>query len=95
MGGELPAPGRRGNRLTELRALVGEARRDVQVLRAGRVEPALLLTARGVLLGALEDYVDELTRCRLPVPPGLRDDLRLQRTIPGIRRSPAGPGPRP
>jgi hypothetical protein len=60
-------------------------------MRAGRVDPALLLSARGVLLDAMEDFAAELHRCRLPVPPGLRDDLRLLRTIPGIRATSKSP----
>jgi len=62
-------------------SLVRAARGDVQILRAGRVDPALLLAARGVLLDALEGYAAELVRRGLPLPPGLRDDLRLQKAI--------------
>jgi hypothetical protein len=62
-------------------SLVRAARGNVDVLRAGKVDPALLLAARGVLLEAMERYAAELVRLRLPMPPGLRDDLRLQRGI--------------
>lgn len=62
-------------------SLVRAARGNVDVLRAGRVDPTLLLSARGVLLDSLESYAAELVRLRLPMPPGLRDDLRLQRGI--------------
>jgi len=77
--------------LQQLRSQVGAARREVLTRRAGRVDPALLLAARGVLLGAMEDYAAELHRCRLPVPPGLRDDLRLLRAIPGLRTASKSP----
>lgn len=58
----------------------------VDVLRSGRVDPALLVAARGVLLDALECLAAELDRRRLPVPPALRDELRLQRRIRGALR---------
>lgn len=73
-----------GPQLRELASLVRTARRKVDVLRCGRVDPALLLAARAELLGAMEDYAAELSRCGLPTPPGLRDELRLHRAIPGI-----------
>lgn len=65
---------------------VRAASSDVETLRSGRVDPALLVAARGVLLDALERLAAELDRRRLPMPPALRDDLRLQRSIRGARR---------
>ncbi|WP_442277518.1 hypothetical protein [Terrabacter sp. 2YAF2] len=50
------------------------------------MDPALLVAARAVLLDALESLAAELVRRRLPTPPALRDDLRLQRGIHGARR---------
>lgn len=73
-----------GPQLRELGSVVRAARRQVDALRSGRVDPALLLAARAELLGAMEDYAAELSRCGLPTPPGLRDELRLHRAIPGI-----------
>ena len=73
--------------LSELMSLVHAARADVRVLRSGRVDAALLMAARGALLDATERYAAELVRRGLPMPPGLRDDLRLQRRIRGPHRS--------
>jgi hypothetical protein len=67
-------------------SLVVVARGDVRALRAGRVDPAMLLAARGVLLDATENYAAELVRRGLPMPPALRDDLRLQRSIRGRQK---------
>lgn len=75
-----------GSHLRELMSVVQTARRKVHLLRAGKVDPALLLAARAQLLGAMEDYAAELSRCGLPTPPGLRDELRLHRAIPGIAK---------
>jgi hypothetical protein len=33
------------------------------------------------LLGCLEAYVAALLRCRLPVPPQIRDEVRLRRAL--------------
>ena len=83
------------SQLRELMFLVRAAREEVHVSRAGRVDPALLVAARGVLLDALERYAAELVRRGLPVPPGLRDDLRLQRSLRDHqRRSPPAYRPR-
>jgi hypothetical protein len=73
--------------LPELLSFVHAARADVSLLRSGRVDVALLIAARDVLLDATERYAAELVRRRLPMPPGLRDDLRLQRRIRGQHRS--------
>jgi hypothetical protein len=37
--------------------------------------------ARRELLAALEEYATELARHRWPVPPGIRDELRLNRAL--------------
>jgi hypothetical protein len=60
---------------------VRAARQEVNAMRAAPVSPSILLSARQSLLRAMEAYADELTTRRLPVPPQLRDDLRLQRDI--------------
>lgn len=75
-----------GLQLVALRSAVHAARCDVDALRSGKVDPALLVAARAVLLDALESLAAELVRRRLPMPPALRDDLRLQRGIHGARR---------
>ncbi|MFD1053469.1 hypothetical protein [Terrabacter terrigena] len=67
--------------LTELLSRVRAARDDVHAQRTGKVDPALLLAARGVLLQSMERYAAELVRRGLPLPPMLRDDLRLQKAI--------------
>ena len=86
MPGDVTPPPPPGSRLKDLMAAVRTARDDVESLRSGKVDPALLVSARGVLLDALEHYAAELVRRRLPMPPTLRDDLRLQRGIrAGIR----------
>lgn len=84
----LPPP---ESQLRELMSLVRAAREEVHVLRAGRVDPALLGAAREVLLDAMESYAAELVRRGLPMPPGLRDDLRLQRSIRDRQRRSAPP----
>ncbi|GAA2740821.1 hypothetical protein GCM10009868_04470 [Terrabacter aerolatus] len=86
MPGSPPVESSRGPQLAELMARVRAARSEVDVLRSGRVDPAMLVTARGVLLDALEGLAAELLRRRLPVPPALRDELRLQRRIRGALR---------
>ncbi|GGM89713.1 hypothetical protein GCM10009721_13790 [Terrabacter tumescens] len=85
MPGSSSIPPSSGSHLDDLRTAVRAARSDVELLRSGKVDPALLLTARGVLLEALEIYAAELVRRRLPMPPALRDDLRLQRGIRAAR----------
>lgn len=57
------------------------ARREVQTLRRGAVDREQLLAARSVLLKALECLACELKAQQIPVPPWLRDDLRLQRRV--------------
>jgi len=91
MDNDAPAPATSGAQLTELILKVRAARRDVQALRAGKVDPALLLAARGVLLDAMENYATELARRGLPMPPALRDDLRLHRAIRDREQRPRSP----
>jgi hypothetical protein len=73
--------------LSELAGDVRVAREEVRALRAVPVIVPDLLSARETLLRAMEAYADELTARHLPIPPQLRDDLRLQRDI---RRRPTG-----
>jgi hypothetical protein len=65
------------------------ARDDVQARRSVPGAHELLRSARHSLLTAMEAYADELTARRLPIPPKLRDELRLQRQVrrarPGSR----------
>ena len=68
---------------------VHKASDEVSRLRRAPLPPDRLAAARQSLLAALESYAAELTARRLPVPPRLRDDLRLQRSIgtqPGTSR---------
>lgn len=81
-----PVPGPRRT-LAEMAGDVRAARDEVAARRMSPVTPSLLLSARQELLRVMELYSDELTARRLPVPPQLRDDLRLYRDL---RRHPAG-----
>jgi hypothetical protein len=71
--------------LAALRAELVAARAAYQVERAGRLaSPNGPQPRRAHLLTCLEEYAAALTDRRLPVPPGLRDELRLRRlTTPG------------
>ena len=62
-------------------AQVTAARARVMELRSGTVDRDQLQLAHGELLEAMELYAAELARRRLPIPPSLRDDLRLYREI--------------
>ncbi|MBB2986505.1 hypothetical protein [Terracoccus luteus] len=73
--------------LVVLMSEVRDARRSVRALRVGKVDPDLLLRARELLLLAMENYAAELVSRRLPIPPTLRDDLRLQRDIHSRREA--------
>ena len=68
--------------LEVLMANIRAAREEVRVLRVAPVAHDRLLAARRALLGAMEAYADALVQRRLPIPPRLRDELRLQRDIP-------------
>ena len=80
----VPAPRRT---LAELAGDVRAARDEVAAQRVSPVVQPNLLSARQELLRVMELYSDELTTRRLPVPPQMRDDLRLLRDI---RRNPSG-----
>jgi hypothetical protein len=80
----VPAPRRT---LAEMAGDVRAARDEVAARRMSPVTQTSLLSARQELLRVMELYSDELTARRLPVPPQLRDDLRLYRDI---RRNPSG-----
>ena len=80
--GSVPAPRRS---LAEMAEDVRLARQEVAARRMSPVTQSSLLSARQELLRVMEVYSDELTARRLPVPPQLRDDLRLYRDI---RRNP-------
>lgn len=88
---DLPVPPPPRSQLGHLMSLVLAAREEVHALRAGKVDPSLLMAARGVLLDASENYAAELVRRGLPMPPALRDDLRLQRSIRGSQKRPYSP----
>lgn len=67
--------------LSELLADVQAAREEVRSLRGAPMVPDRLRSARQVLLQAMEAYAAGLTARRLPIPPQLRDEIRLQRRI--------------
>lgn len=71
-------------------AEVTAARARVRALRCGTVDRDQLQLAHDQLLAAMERLAAELARRRLPIPPSLRDDLRLYREI-RVRPSPARP----
>jgi hypothetical protein len=71
--------------LAELAANIRAAREVVAAMRIAPVVQPVLLSARQNLLRAMEAYALELTARRLPIPPQLRDDLRLLRYL---RRQP-------
>ena len=76
--GALPTPIPRPT-LTDLRFDIQAARETVRARRSTPVLPLQLASAHRILLAALEAYADELGRRRIPIPPRLRDELRLQR----------------
>jgi hypothetical protein len=65
--------------LLELKSEVTVARETVRRRRRPPVVPADLTGAHADLTTALEAYTAELRRRRLPVPPHVRDELRLHR----------------
>jgi hypothetical protein len=67
--------------LAELVEGIRSARAEVRLMRAAPVIQPNLLSARQRLLRAMEAYADELIVRHLPIPPRLRDELRLQREI--------------
>ena len=78
MEGSRPTPSARPD-LADLRSDIQAARETVRLSRSTPVVPLQLASAHRSLLAALEAYADELDRRRIPVPPRLRDELRLQR----------------
>lgn len=80
--------------LAELARDIRDARAKVRAMRAAPVVPPNLLSARQTLLRAMEVYAHELSVRRLPIPPRLRDDLRLQRDIRGHPNGSPRPGQR-
>lgn len=79
-------PGSGGRSLTVLADHLRCARQEVVNLRAAVGSAQPLIAAHLSLLTALERYTAELVARRLPVPPRLRDELRLERSL-GVRRS--------
>lgn len=74
----------------DLAELATDVRRARQLVLARRVAPVArddLVLAQQVLLQAMEAYVAGLVLRRLPIPPRLHADLRLQRDIYGGPRS--------
>jgi hypothetical protein len=61
------------------------AREEVGKLRRGPIAHERLLAARQTLLKAMESFAAELTARGLPIPPRLRDDLRLQQNLRRLR----------
>jgi len=72
------------DRLLELFQEVISARAAMTVARRAPLGRSRLIDApRARLLAALEAYTGELNVRNLPVPYGIRDDLRIQRRILG------------
>lgn len=89
----MTTPGRSGNtpqlhgELARLREDVFAARSALQLLRRGaQRSPAETLIASGHLLDCLEAFAEALLSRRLPLPRGIRDELRLQRLLAGENR---------
>jgi len=79
------------DRLLELFQEVTRARAELTVARRAPLGRSRLVDApRTALLLALEAYTDELNARNLPVPYGIRDDLRIQRRILGRVSDPSG-----
>ena len=77
--------------LLELFQEVIDARAAMTVARRAPLGRSRLVDApRTRLLLALEAYVAELNARNLPVPYGIRDDLRIQRRILGKVTDPSG-----
>ena len=67
--------------LGQLTQAMSQARADVSEQRRQPVDIDELVLARQILLGAIEAYVAGLAERRLPIPPPLRDELRLLRPL--------------
>lgn len=70
--------------LAELHAAMARAQAEVAAHRRPPSDANLLAIARGRLVMAMTAYEEALTSLNLPVPPRLRDDLRLMRRV--VRR---------
>lgn len=70
--------------LAELHAAMTSAQAEVAAHRRPPSDANLLTIARGHLVSAMTAYEEALTSLHLPVPPRLRDDLRLLRRV--VRR---------
>ncbi|GGK59929.1 hypothetical protein [Ornithinimicrobium pekingense] len=84
-------PGAPPRSLNDLAADIHLAREAVNGLRTAPVVWQDLRDAQGSLLVAMESLARELTARHLPVPPRLRDELRLQRRLHGGLRSRLAP----
>lgn len=67
--------------LAELHAAMALAQAEVAAQRRPPSDPNVLAIARGRLVTAMADYEEALTSLHLPIPPRLRDDLRLLRRV--------------
>lgn len=68
--------------LVLLRQNLLEARQALVADRCGpQTAPTVHLAAAAELLHCLQAYVEALTERRLPVPPALRDELRLRQAL--------------
>lgn len=68
--------------LRELMARLRDARLEAQRMRQPPASHEQLRAAQSELLSAMQDYCDELTERSLPIPPQLRDDMRMMsRTV--------------
>ena len=70
--------------LAELHAAMTVAQAEVAAHRRPPSDATLLAIARGHHMMAMAAYEEALTSLHLPVPPRLRDDLRLLRRL--VRR---------
>lgn len=70
-------------RLQQLLEAVRDARSEHETMRARGVQRVYELEARREMLVALEEFVAALKQHGLPVPPRIRDELRLCRAILG------------
>ncbi len=79
----LDVPARGSRSLPALLEAVQSARQGVREARGLPLGRENLSTAHASLLKAMEHYTAHLTACGLPIPPSLRDDLRLERNLNG------------
>jgi len=67
--------------LAELHVAMSSAQAEVAARRRQPSDPTLLAVARGHHVTAMVAYEEALRSLHLPVPPRLRDDLRLMRRL--------------